>query len=105
MDWERKERKGDMKKITMIQMEGCPYCRNALRAIEALRAENAQYAAVEIEHIDENGTPERTKPFAGQYYYVPSLFVGGEKIYEAQPGHDYATVKAGVEKAFAAAIA
>ena len=87
----------------MIEMQGCPYCQNALRAIEALRAESSDYAKVEVEHIDENREPEKTKPFAGSYYYVPSLFIEGKKYYEAQPGHDYATIHAEVEKAFAAA--
>ena len=94
-----------MKKITMIEMQGCPYCANALRAIEALRAENSDYAKVEVEHIDETAEPEKAKPFAQDYYYVPSLFADGKKLYEAQPGQDYEAIKAEVEKAFAAAIA
>jgi len=28
-----------MKTLTMIEMEGCPYCANAHRAMEALRTE------------------------------------------------------------------
>ena len=31
---------------------------------------------------------------------IPSLFVGGEKYYEAQPGHDYETILAAVRVAF-----
>ena len=41
-----------MKKLTMIEMEGCPYCANAHRAMEALRAEG--YEAVQVDFIDEN---------------------------------------------------
>ena len=92
-----------MKKITMIKMQGCPYCAKAAEAIEELRAEQPAYAAVEIEIIDENEQPELAKAYAKDYYYVPSLFIEGKKYYEAQPGHDYATIHAEVEKAFAAA--
>lgn len=35
-----------MKKITMIKMQGCPYCAKAAEAIEELRAEQPAYAAV-----------------------------------------------------------
>ena len=63
-----------MKTLTMIEMEGCPYCANAHRAIDALRAEGGAYANVPLTFIDENREPERTQPYAGQYYYVPSSF-------------------------------
>lgn len=89
-----------MKTLTMIEMAGCPYCANAHRAINALKAEGGAYADVPVEYIDENAEPERTKPYAGMYYYVPSLFVGGEKYYEAQPGNDYETILAAVRVAF-----
>ena len=89
-----------MKTLTMIEMAGCPYCANAHRAINALKAEGGAYADVPVEYIDENAEPERTKPYAGMYYYGPSLFVGGEKYYEAQPGHDYETILAAVRVAF-----
>ena len=89
-----------MKTLTMIEMAGCPYCANAHRAINALKAEGGAYADVPVEYIDENAEPERTKPYAGMYYYVPSLFVGGEKYYEAQPGHDYETILSAVRFAF-----
>jgi len=89
-----------MKTLTMIEMAGCPYCANAHRAINALKAEGGAYADVPVEYIDENAEPERTKPYAGMNYCVASLFVGGEKYYEAQPGHDYETILAAVRVAF-----
>lgn len=87
-----------MKKLTMIEMEGCPYCANAHRAMEALRTEG--YEGVEIDFIDENKEPAKTQPFAGQYYYVPSIFMDGEKLYEAQPGHSYDKIYAEVKRVF-----
>ena len=62
-----------MKTLTMIEMAGCPYCANAHRAMDALRAEGGTYADVQVEFIDENKEPAKTQPFAGQYYYVPRV--------------------------------
>ena len=92
-----------MKHLTMIEMEGCPYCANAHRAMEALHAEG--YEGVQVEFIDENREPEKTQPFAGQYYYVPSIFLDGKKLYEAQPGQSYDKIFVEVKRAFDAARA
>ena len=92
-----------MKKLTMIEMEGCPYCANAHRAMEALRAEG--YEAVQVDFIDENKEPAKTQPFAGQYYYVPSIFMDGEKLYEAQPGQSYDKIYVEVKRVLDAARA
>ena len=92
-----------MKKLTMIEMEGCPYCANAHRAMEALRAEG--YEAVQVDFIDENKEPAKTQPFAGQYYYVPSIFMDGEKLYEARPGQSYDKIYVEVKRVFDAARA
>ncbi|QNH55035.1 glutaredoxin domain-containing protein [Selenomonas timonae] len=89
-----------MKTLTMIEMAGCPYCANAHRAMDALRAEGGSYADVTVDFIDENREPEKTQLFAGQYYYVPSIFMDGEKLYEAQPGHSYDKIYAEVKHAF-----
>ena len=91
-----------MKTLTMIEMEGCPYCANAHRAMDALRAEGY---AVPVDFIDENKKPAKTRPFAGMYYYVPSIFMDGEKLYEAQPGQSYDKIYAEVKRAFDAANA
>ena len=93
-----------MKKITMLKIEGCPYCANAFRAIDEIKAANDSYSASEIEIIDENTQPELAKNFAQGYYYVPSMFVDGKKIYEAHPGETYAECLANVQKVFEAAL-
>ena len=97
------ERRKSMKTLTMIEMEGCPYCANAHRAMDALRAEGGAYADVTVEFIDENKEPAKTQQFAGQYYYVPSIFMDGAKLYEAQPGQSYDKIYAEVKRAFDAA--
>lgn len=94
--------KHDKKKITYFFMEGCPYCRNANKAIEELTRETPAFADVEIERINENDPPAGITGF--DYYYVPSMFIGKEKIYEAHPGEQYDETKESVRKVFEKAI-
>lgn len=84
-----------MKKITMIKIEGCPYCAAAFKAIDELKK---NYAA-ELEVIDENFQPQLAEKFT-DYYYVPTMYVDGKKIYEAHPGESYDECFANVKKVF-----
>ena len=61
-----------MKKVTMIVMPGCPYCANAKKALAALQKE-AAYRDVQVELVDETSEADKVKPYAGAYYYVPTL--------------------------------
>lgn len=88
-----------MKKITLIKIEGCPYCAAAFKAIDEVKK---NYPAVELEIIDENTQPQLAGKFT-DYYYVPSMYVDGKKIYEAQPGERYEECLANVKKVFEAA--
>ena len=88
-----------MKKITLIKMEGCPYCAAAFKAIDEVQK---NYAATELEVIDENLQPALAEKF-NDYYYVPSMYVDGKKIYEAHPGESYNECFANVQKVFEAA--
>ena len=88
-----------MKKITMIKMTGCPYCAAAFRAIDELKK---IYPAAELEVIDKNFQPALAEKFT-DYYYVPSMYVDGKKIYEAHPGENYDECFANVKKVFEAA--
>ena len=85
-----------MKKVTVIKMEGCPYCEAAFRAIKELKKE---YPPAEFEIIDKNLQPELAEKFT-DYYYVPTMYVDGEKIYEAQPGESYVECFDKVRKVF-----
>ena len=86
------------KKITYFYLPGCPYCRNANKAIEELIQENPEYGNIEIERINE------LDPSAGisgyNYYYVPSMFVDKEKLYEANPSQGYDEIKESVRTVF-----
>lgn len=88
-----------MKKIVMIKIPGCPYCAKARKAMAALQEEEA-YRHVQVEEIDETTHRELAAPYGKDYYYVPSLFIEGEKQFEAKPGMDYDTIYAAVKEAF-----
>ena len=88
-----------MKNIIMIKIPGCPYCAKARKAIGLLQQEE-KYKDVKVEEIDETTQPELAVPYGKDYYYVPSLFIEGEKQFEAKPGMDYDTIYAAVKEAF-----
>ena len=90
------------KKITFFYMNGCPYCRNANIAIDELMWENPDYGNIEIDRIDEQNPPAGLSGY--DYYYVPSMFIGKEKIYEAKPGQQYDEIKENVQKVFEEAL-
>ena len=79
-----------MKDILMFILPGCPHCQLALRCQEKLLAEHPVWKDIPIRIVDES----REAEFADthDYYYVPTWYVGGEKIFE---GH---AEKADVEK-------
>ena len=90
------------KKITYFYLPGCPYCGNANRAIEELIREKPEYGSIEIERINEKNPPEGISGY--DYYYVPSMFIGREKIYEANPAQGYEDIKESVRAVFERAI-
>ena len=85
-----------MKKITLIKIEGCPYCAAAFKAIDELKK---IFPATTIEVVDENLEPARVEKFT-DYYYVPTMYVDEQKIYEAHPGETYDECFANVKKVF-----
>ena len=85
-----------MKKITMLKIEGCPYCAAAFKAIDEVKK---NYPATELEIIDENFQPKLAEKFT-DYYYVPTMYVDDKKIYEAHPGETYAECLDKVKKVF-----
>ena len=91
-----------MKNLEIFYMEGCPYCRNAKKALDELMAENTEYKKIPVEWIDENRYPERTE--GHDYYYVPSIFSEGTKLYEAHPGDNYPFIREQVRKALEYAV-
>ena len=80
-----------MKKVLLFHLDDCPYCHYARRALKELAGENPAYASVEVEWIEERRRPEIAKNY--DYYYVPTIFFGEVKLYEAHPGESYEEVK------------
>ena len=89
-----------MKKITMIKMTGCPYCAAAFKAIDELKK---NYPPIELEVIDKYLQANLAEKFT-DYYYVPSMYVDGKKIYEAHPGESYDECFSNVKKVFEVAL-
>ncbi|WP_416195890.1 glutaredoxin domain-containing protein [Selenomonas sp.] len=91
-----------MKKLTMIVMQGCPYCAAAKRAVKELKAEQAVYAPLVVEELEDGSAAAQA--YGKDYYYVPSIFIEGEKCFEAQPGQSDVVIKQAVARAFDRAL-
>jgi len=91
-----------MKELTLFYMNGCPYCRNAKKAETELRSENAAYRDVTITWINE--VSESALADTYDYYYVPSVYLGREKLYEAHPGESYTDCKDMMARCFEKAL-
>ena len=91
-----------MKKLTIFYLETCPYCIHAKHALKELRSEHSAYAGVEIEWIEERRQPTLANRY--DYYYVPSVYDGEKKLYEANPSQDYAAIKESIRGALDAAL-
>ena len=89
---------GKMKEIEIFYLKGCPYCMKARKAVGELQAENAAYAGLELRWIEESENPDLAD--SRDYYNVPTLFCGGEKLYEAKPIHGYDMIKGSIRSAF-----
>ncbi|MCR5577422.1 MAG: thioredoxin family protein [Oscillospiraceae bacterium] len=87
-----------MKEVEIFYLTGCPYCKNARRAVEELCAENSAYRELKLNWIEERERPEIAEKY--DYYSVPSLFYGGEKLYEAHRTHSYDVIKQHIRSAF-----
>ena len=64
-----------MKKVTFFYLENCPYCRQARRALDELKAGDTRYGTVIMDWIEENQQPDVAEKY--DYNYVPTMFVGG----------------------------
>ena len=92
-----------VKKVLAFYLEGCPYCRQARKALEELSAGNEAYSSVKIDWVEENQHPEISAQY--DYYRVPTFFVDGVKVYEAHPGEQYDECRENVKKVLEAALA
>jgi thioredoxin 1 len=75
-----------MKPVTMFVTSWCPYCKKALVMMQELQSENSAFANIEINVVDEELEPDKSKNF--DYYYVPTYYIGTEKIHEGAASKD-----------------
>ena len=92
-----------MKKLTFIYLKGCPYCKKAMKAFDALLNANDEYKKVEIDAVDEGENPDRIASL--DYYHVPTYYIGDDKLFEASPGDSYEVIEAATKKALESALA
>lgn len=69
-----------MHELLLFKLKSCPYCREALRWLDELIAENPAYAAISIRQIDEREEKDLADSY--DYYYVPAFFLNGQKLHE-----------------------
>ena len=84
------------KPVKMMMLDTCPYCRQAFAMMDKLKEEHPEYKEIPIDVIEETREPEKTKGY--DYWYVPTFFVGEQKILEGVPTIDK------VEKVFQEAL-
>ena len=89
--------------IRMFYLTHCPYCKNAFRAIEELKSEDPRYAAIQIETIEESERMDIAEKY--DYYYVPTMYIGDEKVYEAYNGEPYSECKDNIKRVFETVLA
>lgn len=72
-----------MKKVKMMYLKTCPYCKQAFQMVEMLKQQHPEYLAIDIETIEENDESQKTEGY--DYWYVPTYFVDDIKILEGVP--------------------
>ncbi len=87
-----------MKEITAFKMFGCPYCANAMKAIQELVEEHPEYKDIALTWHDESEAASLDGNY--RFDYVPCMFIDGEKKYEAQPGESYNATKELIKAVF-----
>lgn len=86
-----------MRELELFYLSGCPYCINARKAIDELLKENPAFGEITIKWIEESQEPALAA--SRDYYYVPTLYFQGEKLYEAKPSQGYKAIKENIHAA------
>ncbi len=69
-----------MKELTYFKLMNCPYCKAADGWLQELIRENPAYGAIPIKVVNEAVEVELAESY--DYYYVPTFFLGREKLHE-----------------------
>ncbi|MFR9649753.1 MAG: glutaredoxin domain-containing protein [Rikenellaceae bacterium] len=70
-----------MKTLKIFYLKNCPFCKKAFAYLEELKAENPQFATIQIETIEES--EEAAIADSYDYYYVPTIYADEVKVHEA----------------------
>ena len=92
-----------MKELEIFYLTGCPYCRHARMAVEEPLAENPAYSELSLRWIEENREKELAD--SRDYYRVPTIYLDGEKLYEASRQDTLEIIKERFQAAFDRALA
>ncbi|MEG1699776.1 MAG: glutaredoxin domain-containing protein [Alistipes sp.] len=69
-----------MKPVKLFYLKNCPFCKKALTYIEQAQAADPALREIAIEMIEESEQADLAETF--DYYYVPTFYIGGEKVHE-----------------------
>lgn len=69
-----------MKPVTLFKMTSCPHCQRAFAWMEEVFQQNPEYRNVPLTVVDEVEEPELADTY--DYYYVPTYYIGDEKVHE-----------------------
>ena len=69
-----------MKEILLFVLKGCPHCRLALQCQEELLQAHPEWRDIPLRVIDEREEADLADSY--DYFYVPTYYVGGEKVHE-----------------------
>ena len=86
-----------MKTATIFYLETCPYCIKGRKALAELQAENPDYAAIDVTWIEESRNAALADTY--DYYSVPSIFAGKDKLFECSALMGYDEIKEGFRQA------
>ena len=91
-----------MKDVLMFYLDSCGYCDKARRALEELFALEPAYRQIPLTMIEESREPELADRY--DYYAVPTLYVDGQKVFEARLFMRYEEIRDGVKAALDRAL-
>lgn len=72
-----------MKEIKFFMMPTCPHCKKAMAMMEKLFEAHPEYKNIDLKQIDEVKEAAYADTF--DYHYVPTFYVGDEKLHEGVP--------------------
>lgn len=81
--------------LTYFYLRTCPHCHRADRLIQELVSEDPKYAAIKFHRVEES--EEAALADSYDYWYVPCLYLGKEKLMEGVPSKE--KIRAAMDRA------